>query len=261
VIEGFLLLVDDLQTTGGRLEVFVSDTPNLDTGPSVNSELKCSLQNGVGDNAQGGVFNCGEKKGRYVKIVCQETCTPYLTLSMVRIWRFQAMSALVGTRPYVPTALNKLAISGGSGITDNYNNLTGASSYHTTPLSLRDSLDVINTVEFGIELLKPGFVEEIFIQTFSETEMFAYVTDADPNGNFAANYVNRCGDNTLGTIYRSAVKPCAKRGRYVTVGRLAPQNTMALEKVVVVGQFCDRKNIEVLSNNYNVCYELTGAGY
>ena len=63
--------------TSGRMRFYVDDQ-------------ECPSDN-VGVNAVGGVFNCG-LSGRVFKIMCTETCSPYLAVNEIRLWKSSILS-------------------------------------------------------------------------------------------------------------------------------------------------------------------------
>ena len=75
-VEGVLLLTEPDQMTGGRFNVYVTNLETLSGELLLRTDYMCTVQNGVGENAKGGAFNCGRRYGRYFRVQCVETCSP-----------------------------------------------------------------------------------------------------------------------------------------------------------------------------------------
>ena len=88
--------------TGGTFKAYVSGLMDIEDVLVDPSSYQCNMENGVGSGAAGGALNCGGKYGRYFHIYCEQTCTPYLAIGIVRMWQYKILSAESGADFYLP---------------------------------------------------------------------------------------------------------------------------------------------------------------
>ena len=228
--------------TGGYFDVFrYRGDAEIDfDDPTDNNQLaKCDIQNGVGTDAQGGVFNCGGSYSDYFMIRCDPSCTPYLAISTLRIWTIKAVSS-TGTF-YVPDY--NLAVEM-THTTADFDKVIKESSFWAGPdlsvgyaLTITDYSDNVVNTAIAVELARPAQIYGVVIAGQNLNNLFGAITVEDSNAVpsvILSNLVDEINDisvDGISTLNWSIPIP----GRFFTLSVTDTEPSLWLEKLVLSG--------------------------